>query len=104
MKKCYLMVCLTGCLLILASQPSFGQAASQYPVADKVADKIIQKYKTSSCEQLQEEKQQPRSAQKDAMEQKAVQVLHNDPRMRQHFLNKIAPTIMNKMFECGFIP
>ena len=28
------------------------QAQEQYPILDKVADKVIQKYQTSTCEQL----------------------------------------------------
>jgi hypothetical protein len=95
---------LTGCLLLSASQLSYGQGASQYPVADKLADKVIQKYKTSSCQQLAAEKQQPPTAQKAEMEQKLVQTLHQDPQLRQHFLNRIAAPVVNKMFECGFIP
>ncbi len=96
--------CLIGSLLLPASQLSGGQAASQYPIADRVAEKVIQKYQTSSCQQLQQEKQQPPSAQKEATEQKVIQLLHADPQLREHFLNKIAPPVVNKMFECGFIP
>jgi hypothetical protein len=31
-------------------------------------------------------------------------MLRNDPKMREHFLNKIAGPIANKMFECGMVP
>jgi len=85
--------------LTVAQQP-----ASQYPIADKVADKLIQKYQTSSCQQLAQEKQQPPPAQKEAMEQRVVQTLHQDPEMRKHFLDRVAAPIVNKLFECGFIP
>lgn len=90
--------------LTLAQQGMGAQGASQYPIADKIADKLIQKYQTSSCQQLAQEKQQPPPAQKEAMEQKVVQTLHQDPQLRQHFLNKVAAPVVNKMFECGFIP
>jgi hypothetical protein len=30
--------------------------------------------------------------------------LRNDPQMRQHFFNRIAGPVMNKMFDCGMIP
>ena len=104
MKKPLIMLWLTCCLLVSISQLSRSQAASQYPIADKLADKIIYKYQTSSCQQLQQERQQPPSAQKEEMEQKVVQVLRNDPKMRKHFLDRIAGPIVNKMFECGMIP
>jgi hypothetical protein len=35
---------------------------------------------------------------------KAVQFLHSDPQMRIAFINKIAPPIANKLFDCGMIP
>jgi hypothetical protein len=66
--------------------------------------KVIQKYQTSSYQQLQQEKQQPPTAQKEAMEQKVIAALHNDPQMRQYFLNKVAGPIANKLFECRLIP
>jgi hypothetical protein len=31
-------------------------------------------------------------------------MLHQDPQMRQEFLNRVAAPIANKMFECGMIP
>ncbi len=76
--------------------------AQQYPIMDKIADKIIQKYQTSTCEQLWVKKSQktPPSAQ----EKQAIQMLKGDPQMRAAFINKIAAPIANKMFECGMIP
>lgn len=78
--------------------------AQQYPIADKVAEKIIQKYQTSTCEQLYQQKAQKANQQPSAAEQKAVQLLHQDPQMRTAFINKVAAPIANKMFECGMIP
>jgi hypothetical protein len=78
------------------------EASAQYPIMDKVAGKIIQKYQASSCEQLyvsKAEKQPP-----GPEEQKVIQLLHGDPQMRAAFINKIAPPIANKMFDCGMIP
>jgi hypothetical protein len=98
------IVCSVGCLFLSIAQLSGGQAQSQYPIADKLADKVIQKYQTSSCQQLQQEKQQPPPAQKEAMEQKVVETLHQDPQLRKHFLDRIAAPVVNKLFECGFIP
>jgi hypothetical protein len=47
--------CLISSLLLTAPQLSWGQPGSQYPIADRVADKVIQKYQKSSCRQLQQE-------------------------------------------------
>ena len=96
--------CVIACLTLSLPQQSSGQGGSQYPIADMVAEKLIRHYQTSSCQELQQEKQQPPSARKEAAEQKVVQALHNDPQVRQHFLNKVAGPIVNKLFECGFIP
>ena len=74
----------------------------QYPIMDKVADKVIQKYQTSTCEQLWVKKSQ--KAPPSAEEQKAIAFLKSDPQMRAAFINKIAPPIANKMFDCGMIP
>jgi hypothetical protein len=79
-------------------------AYAQYPVMDRVADKVIQKYQTSTCEQLWQEKAQKQGEPKPEMEQRAIQLLKQDPQMRQAFFNKISAPIVNKMFECGMIP
>jgi hypothetical protein len=76
----------------------------QYPVMDKIADKIIQKYQGSTCEQLWQEKAQAKNKPKSTQEQEAISILRNDPQMRAAFINKVAPPIANKMFDCGMIP
>ena len=76
--------------------------AQQYPIMDKIADKVIQKYQTSTCEQLWQQK--AKKAPPSAEEQRAIQMLKGDPQMRQAFINKIAAPIANKMFDCGMIP
>jgi hypothetical protein len=78
------------------------QPAQQYPILDKVAAKVIAKYQNSTCEQLWQSKSQKVSPTPE--EQKVVQFLHNDAQMRTIFINKVAPPIANKMFECGLIP
>jgi hypothetical protein len=78
------------------------QGQPQYPVMDKIADKIIQKYKSSSCEQLWQKKSE--HAPPSPEEQRAVGILKNDPQMRVAFINRIAAPIANKMFDCGLIP
>ena len=83
------------CALSLA-----GIAFAQYPILDRIAEKVVQKYQSSSCEQLWQAKGQPKSPE----EQKVVGVLKTDAQMRTHFLDKVAAPIANKMFECGLIP
>ncbi len=81
-----------------------GIAYAQYPMMDRVAEKVIQKYQTASCEQLWQEKAQGQGKPKPEMEQRAIQMLQQDPQMRQAFFAKISAPIVNKMFECGMIP
>ncbi len=84
-------------------RPSEAKAEpQQYPIMDRVADKVIQKYQTSTCEQLWLKKSE--KAPPTAEEQKAIAFLKSDPQMRAAFINKIAAPIANKLFECGMIP
>src|SRR5882724_305499 len=78
--------------------------AQQFPIMDKIADKVIQKYQQSTCEQLWQERAEKGKAPKPQMEQEALQMLKSDPQMRSAFINKVAAPIANKMFECGMIP
>jgi transposase-like protein len=71
---------------------------------DKIAAKLIQRYQTSSCQQLYQDRAQKQGQPKSMEEQRAITILRNDPQMRQAFINKIAAPIANKMFECGMIP
>jgi hypothetical protein len=75
-----------------------------YPIADRIAQKVIEKYQNSSCQQLQSERTQPPSGMKAEEMQRAVTIMRNDPQLRAHFLNMIAGPIANKLFECGMIP
>ena len=92
--------------VVAADAASFGAgiAYAQFPIMDRVADKVIQKYQTSTCEQLWQEKAQGQGQPKPEMEQRAIQALKSDPQMRQAFFNKVSAPIVNKMFECGMIP
>lgn len=84
-------------------RPSAANAQpQQYPIMDKAADKVILKYQQSTCEQLWMKKSQ--SAPPSLEEQKAIAFLKSDPQIRAAFINKVAPPIANKMFECGMIP
>jgi hypothetical protein len=79
-------------------------AQESFPIMEKVAQKVIEKYQTSSCQQLAQQKSQPPTGQKAQIEQRAIQLLRNDPQMRTEFLNRVAAPIANKLFECGMIP
>ena len=93
---------LIALLMLIAAVPHGSAQQSEYPIMEKVAQKVIEKYQKSSCEELKAEKTQPPKPpdpQQAAMKQKAVAALKNDPKMRAQFLNKIAGPIANKMFE-----
>ncbi|HOF30663.1 MAG TPA: hypothetical protein PK441_07450 [Burkholderiaceae bacterium] len=74
--------------------------AQQFPVADNVAAKVVQKYQSMTCEQLWAQKAQPKSAE----EQRVIGILQQNPQMRAEFINRIAGVVVNKMFDCGMIP
>jgi hypothetical protein len=92
-KRSYLFVFAVALLLVSA-------ADAQYPILDMIAQKVIQKYQQSTCEQLWQQK----SAPKPPMEQEAIQTLRSNPQMRAAFINKVAAPVANKLFECGMIP
>lgn len=93
------MLKLHACVLAVTIIAAAGPAHAQYPILDKVAEKVIHKYENSTCQQLWENrgKHSPEEA-------RAVGFLRTDPQMREAFFNKIAGPIVNKMFECGMIP
>jgi len=74
--------------------------AQQFPILDSIANKVVQKYQSSSCEQLWAQKAQPKSAE----EQRVLALLKADPAMRAEFINRVAAPMANKMFDCGMIP
>jgi len=69
---------------------------------DRIAEKVIQKYQQSTCEDLWKQKSQ--KAPPKPEEQRILDILHNDAQMRTVFINKVVFLIANKMFECGMIP
>ena len=87
-------------LIAVALCVTAGITYAQYPILDMVADRVVQKYQSSSCEQLWQKKGEPKSME----EQRVIGLLKNDPQMRTAFVNKVAAPIANKMFECGMIP
>jgi ABC-type Fe2+-enterobactin transport system substrate-binding protein len=78
--------------------------AQQYPLLDKLAQRVVDKYQNSSCQQLAAERGQKPTGQKEAAEQRVIEILHSDANMRREFINRVAAPIANKLFECGMIP
>jgi len=74
--------------------------AQEFPIMDMIANNVIQKYQQMNCEELWKHKSEPKTAQ----QQEFIKILHSDSQMRIAFINKVSPTIVNKMFECGMIP
>jgi hypothetical protein len=77
-------------------------SAQQYPIMDRIADKVIAKYQQTTCEELWQKRAQ--KAPPSMEEQRVIQLLKSDPQIREAFINKVAPPIANKMFDCGLIP
>ncbi|MGO9934256.1 MAG: hypothetical protein ACLPV8_20910 [Steroidobacteraceae bacterium] len=82
--------------------PPGGAQAQQYPLMNDFANKVIQKYTSSSCEQLWEKR--AAHAPPTMEEQRVIGLLRSDPQMRAAYISQIAPPIANKMFDCGMIP
>jgi hypothetical protein len=94
MKKSFCFLGLAAMLVLV------GSAYAQELIVDMIANKVIQKYQQATCEQLWQQKGQPKSPK----EQEIVQKLRENPGIRTEFINKVAAPIANKMFECGMIP
>jgi hypothetical protein len=75
--------------------------AQQDPLLDELAGRVVQKYQTSSCQQLAAQRGHHPTG---PMEERAIRMLHEDPGMRQEFINRVAAPIASKLFECGLIP
>ncbi len=104
MKRRLTVLVLVPALWLVSAAPQAQQQQQQYPLADMLAQRIIDKYTNSTCVQLATQKSEKPTGERAQMEQRVVTALKNDPQMRQYFINKIAAPIANKMFECGMIP
>jgi hypothetical protein len=96
-KRMFLFVMVSTLLFV-------GVAGAQHRLLDMIANKVVEKYQKSTCEQLREEKAKEKDQPKPAMEQEAIQMLRGDPQLSTEFINRVAAPIANKMFECGMIP
>lgn len=95
---------ISAALLLAAALMASSAYAENYPILDKIADKIVHKYETASCEELKEEREKPKSHMKEEVEERAVHMLREDAERRKVFLDKVAVPIANKLLECGLIP
>jgi hypothetical protein len=77
-------------------------AAAQHPVLDAVANKVVAKYQSSSCEQLMQQKAQKKPPSEG--EQKVMGMLRTDPQMRHEFVTIVADQVVDKLIQCGMIP
>jgi len=94
-------------IIVAAACPALfagGALAQDHPLVDRLAEKVVQKYQSSSCQQLAEERGHRPTGQRAEMEERAVRLLHEDPQIRREFIDRVAAPIANKLFECGLIP
>jgi hypothetical protein len=92
-----------GALVVVAGVSVIGLVAARaqgYPIMERVAQHVIEKYQSSSCAQLAGKRGQPPSP----GEQRVVQLMRDDPAMRTAFIDRVAAPIANKLFECHLIP
>ena len=94
MKRSYLAVALALLYVTIA--------AAQHPILDAVANKVVQKYQTSTCAQLMMAKAQ--KAPPSPGEQKVLEMLKTDPAMRHEFVGIVADQVVDKLIQCGMIP
>ena len=76
----------------------------RYPIMEKLAQKVIHKYQTMSCQELAMQKAHPPEGKKAMVKSRIIELLRSDPQMRTEFINRVAPAIANKLFDCGMIP
>ena len=81
-----------------------GVLAQDHPLVDRLAEKVVQKYERSSCEQLAAQRGHRPTGEQAEMEERAVRLMHEDPQIRREFIGRVAAPIANKLFECGLIP
>jgi hypothetical protein len=106
-KRRYSLVAVLGLLSLgllgfMLSRSTAVLAQGQYPLMDDVAQKIVQKYQNSTCEQLWVRKSA--HAPPTMEETRIVTFLHDDQNMRAAFMKIVAPPVVNKLFDCGLIP
>jgi len=94
------MVTRSMMLIVILFFSAGAAIAQEYPMLNMVADRVNEKYRSATCEQVWQDKEKP----KGEMGKNLIQMLKENPQMRQVFINKVAATVANKMFECGLVP
>ena len=89
-------------LSLLRGGTASAQGNPQYPMLDKVSESVIQKYKTTSCQELAQRSQNPPP--QSPIEKRVVELLGADPNLRAEFFRRVGGSILDKMFVCGLIP
>ncbi len=89
--------------MLVLGGTAWGQEG-KYPLMEMIAQRVVQKYQTSSCQDLAAKKKQKPAGKQAQIEARAIDLLRQDPQMRREFLNRVAGPIAEKMFECGMIP
>jgi cytochrome c-type biogenesis protein CcmH/NrfG len=87
-------------VILVSASVVAGTVAAQGLLMDIAVNRVISKYQSATCEQLWQQRGQPKSQE----EQRVLEFLRNDPQARTEFFNRIAGPVVNKMFECGMIP
>ena len=81
-------------------------AAAQHPVLDAVANKVVQKYQTSSCEQLMQAESPAREyASVSGESRKPMETAaHRSGRCATNLSGIVADQVVDKLIQCGMIP
>lgn len=90
--------------LALAPAVVHAQPNIEQPMIDSVAAKLVQKYQTSSCQQLAAERRAPKVPEKEVAKKRVGEVLRQYPQVRREFVSKVAAPVADKMIQCGFLP
>ena len=80
------------------------QAQGNYPIMDWIAQRVVQKYQTSSCEQLAAQRAPAIGGNAEPDGAAGRPNAAPKPAKCEAFLNRMAGPIANKLFECGMIP
>ena len=84
-----------GSVVFVTALVAAGAVAAQGMLVEAAANKVIQKYRTASCDELKPPSEKVKMA---------MTLLRDDPKARVAFVNQIAAPVLNKMFECNVIP
>jgi hypothetical protein len=77
-----------------------GAWVSRGKAVDFAADEVVKKFSSLSCEQLAAAKNEPPGMVKKV----AIGLMHDDAKVREAFIDRVAAPVLNKMIECGLAP